>query len=94
MFSSVDTYDIIYAMAIKYTYNKDGSIKSAVTIPGSTTPSNRRILSKSETDQKISNYFKQSKSEIDQKISNYFKQVGVSDRDKAAFKRRLLEEQQ
>lgn len=66
-------------MALKYTYNKDGSIKSAVTIPGSTTPSNRRILSKSE---------------IDQKISNYFKQVGVTDRDKEAFKRRLLEEQQ
>ena len=63
-------------MALKYTYNKDGSIKSAVTIPGSTTPSTRRTLSKSE---------------IDQKISNYFKQVGVSDRDKIAFKRRLLD---
>lgn len=31
-------------MALKYTYNKDGSIKSAVTIPGSTTPFSRKEI--------------------------------------------------
>ena len=73
----VDRYDIIKSMAIKYTYNKDGSVKSAITKKGSTKPSERRTLSKSE---------------IDQKISNYFKTPGISDSDKIFFRKKLLGE--
>ena len=55
-------------MALKYTYNKDGSIKSAVTIPGSTTPFSRKEIAGDE----IKKAFKKSKSNLDRAIDHFY----------------------